>query len=155
MLGASRTSLAGARERLTALAGDDAVDLGVLSEDLFAVVELLSAELPLRRALADSSIADQPKTALVEALLRERVSPATLAFLTELVRGRWSRPRDLVDGVETLAALASFEQARKDGSLDDVEDQLFRFARIVEREAGLREALTDRNLPAERKRCLL
>lgn len=160
MLGASRSSLAQARSRLTALAepvGEAAgtVDLGALSVDLFAVVELLGRELPLRRTLADPSIAEPAKTALLQALLRERVTPPALAFLVELVRSRWSRPRDLPSAVETLAVLASFEQALVDGSLDDVEDQLFRFGRIVEREAGLRDALSDPAQPDERKRELL
>lgn len=155
MLGASRTSLAGARERLTALAAQDTTDLGALSVDLFAVVELLGRELPLRRTLADTSVEAPAKSALLEALLRERVTPTTLAFLVELVSSRWSRPRDLVDAVETLAVLASFAQAGAEGSLDDVEDQVFRFARIIEREGALRDALSDPAAAAERKRELL
>lgn len=155
MLGASRISLATARERLSTLAADAAGDLDALSSDLFGVVALLGRELPLRRALADSSVAAPAKTALIEALLRERVSAPTLAFLVEVANLRWSRPRDLVDAVETLAVLACFEQANADGTLDDVEDQLFRFGRIVEREAGLRDILTDPAGLEVNKRALL
>ena len=155
MLGASRISLATARERLSALAVDAAGELDALSADLFAVVALLGRELPLRRALADSSVAAPAKTALIEALLGERVSAPTLAFLVEVANLRWSRPRDLVDAVETLAVLACFELANADGSLDDVEDQLFRFGRIIEREAVLRDLLTDPAGLEENKRALL
>jgi len=153
MLGASRTSLAQARERLHELAGG--ADVEALSVDLFAVADLLGRELPLRRALADPSSAEQAKTALAEGLLREHIAGPTLTFLVELIGSRWSRPRDLADAVETLAVLAAFEQANAAGSLDEVEDQLFRFSRIVEREPALREALGDEDLPAERKRDLL
>lgn len=156
MLGASRNSLAQARGRLTTLGESaGAGDLESLSVDLFAVTELLVRELPLRRTLASPSTPEPAKAALLDALLRERVGAPTLAFLVELVGFRWSRTRDLVDAVETLAVLASFEQALVDGSLDDVEDQLFRFGRIVEREGGLRDALSDDAQPVERKRELL
>jgi len=156
MLGASRTSQGEARGRLSQLADSMAEDdLQQLSEDLFAVAELLARQLPLRRSLADASTAEPAKTALVDALLRERVGAPALDFMTELVRLRWSRPRDLADAVETLAVLASFEQANALGELDDVEDQLFRFGRIVERDTGLRDALSDEAVPSERKRELL
>ena len=39
--------------------------------------------------------------------------------------------------------------------LDEVEDELFRFGRILDREPALRSALTDPSLPAERKAELL
>jgi F-type H+-transporting ATPase subunit delta len=156
MLGASRTSLAQARARLTELAGSSsAADLEQLSEELFAVATLLEEELPLRRTLADPSTPEQAKVALVEGLFRERVAPQTLSFLVELVRSRWSRPRDLADAVETLAVVAAFAQANEAGTLDEVEDQIFRFSRIVERDNPLREALDDEALPGERKRELL
>ena len=155
MLGASRASLAAAQGRLTQLAGSGGVDLDALSVDLFGVATLLSRELPLRRAMADPSTDERAKAALVNGLLGPRVTAPALALLVELVGSRWSRPHDLVDAVETLAVLASFEQANNSGDLDDVEDQLFRFGRIVERDNGLRDALSDRNLPDERKRELL
>ncbi len=39
--------------------------------------------------------------------------------------------------------------------LDEVEDELFRFGRILDREPALRRALTDPSLPADRKTELL
>ncbi|MDQ4005831.1 MAG: ATP synthase F1 subunit delta [Actinomycetota bacterium] len=52
-------------------------------------------------------------------------------------------------------AEAIFAVAEADGVLDQVEDELFRFARSLEREQRLREALTDPGLPLERKRAVL
>ncbi|MDP9101739.1 MAG: F0F1 ATP synthase subunit delta [Actinomycetota bacterium] len=160
MLGASRTSLAQARARLTGLGstgpgGGSAADLGALSEDLFGVVGLLGRELPLRRTLADPFVPPQAKTALLEGLLGARITPASLSFLSELVTSRWSRPRDLTEAIETLAALAAFAEALADGTLDDVEDELFRFGRIVEREAALRDTLADPAQTEAGKRSLL
>lgn len=53
-----------------------------------------------------------------------------------------------VDGYAT----AMFEVARVEGSLDEVEDELFRFARTLEGNDQLRSVLTDDAVPAERRR---
>jgi F-type H+-transporting ATPase subunit delta len=45
-------------------------------------------------------------------------------------------------------ARALFEVARAEGTLDEVEDELFRFARTYESNETLREALTDEMVPA-------
>lgn len=155
MLGASRTSLAQARARLADVASAGATDLGALSSDLFGVTELLGQELQLRRALADPSTPAAAKQGLVQALLGSRVSAPALTLLGEVAGARWSRPRDLVEAVETLAVVASFEEAQAAGKLDEVEDELFRFSRIVERESALRDALADTTQPADRRRVLL
>lgn len=46
-------------------------------------------------------------------------------------------------------AAAIFEVAKGEGALDQVEDELFRFARTVEQESKLREALQDQAIPPE------
>jgi F-type H+-transporting ATPase subunit delta len=48
-------------------------------------------------------------------------------------------------------AQALFQVAKAEGALDQVEDELFRFARILENETRLREALTDLELPPEHR----
>jgi len=48
-------------------------------------------------------------------------------------------------------AQALFQIARAEGALETVEDELFRFARILENETQLREALTDPSLPPEQR----
>jgi len=62
---------------------------------------------------------------------------------------------DAVDAIDQLAAQALFTVAERNDELDDVEDAFFRFGRIVDREPGLRAALSDRALPADRKVGLL
>jgi F-type H+-transporting ATPase subunit delta len=52
-------------------------------------------------------------------------------------------------------AEALFSVAEAEEALEVVEDELFRFARALEREQRLRDALTDPVLPAERKRAVL
>ncbi|MGH9183928.1 MAG: ATP synthase F1 subunit delta [Acidimicrobiales bacterium] len=48
-------------------------------------------------------------------------------------------------------ATALFEVARAEGSLEVVEDELFRFARTLEGSDELRSALTDPAIPADRR----
>jgi F-type H+-transporting ATPase subunit delta len=55
-----------------------------------------------------------------------------------------------VDRIEGYAN-ALFEVARVEGSLDEVEDELFRFARTLEGSDELRNVLTDPAIPAERR----
>lgn len=58
-----------------------------------------------------------------------------------------------MDTTERIRAYAGavFEVARAEGLLDQVEDELFRFARVLESNDELRQALTDQALPAERR----
>jgi F-type H+-transporting ATPase subunit delta len=56
-------------------------------------------------------------------------------------------PRDRVDAY----AEALFTVAQAEGNLAEVEDELFRFARILEGNDELRMALSDPQLPAERR----
>ncbi|MCA1833504.1 MAG: ATP synthase F1 subunit delta [Actinomycetota bacterium] len=48
-------------------------------------------------------------------------------------------------------ATALFTVAQAEGALDQISDELFRFARTMEREIRLRDALVDPQLPAEQK----
>ena len=66
-----------------------------------------------------------------------------------------ARRADLVDAADEVAAQVLFAAEEQDDALDEVEDELFRFGRILEREPELRSALTDPSLPAERKQSLL
>lgn len=52
-------------------------------------------------------------------------------------------------------AQAIFSVAEAEGVLDEVEDELFRFARTLEQQSELREALTDIGLPSESKRAVI
>ena len=52
-------------------------------------------------------------------------------------------------------ARALFEIARAEGSLDEVEDELFRFARSYESSEELRGALTDEQIPSEKRQAII
>jgi F-type H+-transporting ATPase subunit delta len=52
-------------------------------------------------------------------------------------------------------ARALFEVARAEGTLDEVEDELFRFARSYESSDALRNALTDEMVPAAKRQAIV
>jgi F-type H+-transporting ATPase subunit delta len=143
MNGASREALAAARERLDTLVGTPDTDPAVLAEELTAVVALLDGEVSLRRVLTDPARSGDTKAQLIGRLLDGRTGEATADLVAGTVRSRWSRPRDLVDALEQLAAVAETAVAERGDSLDAVEDELFRFGRIVAAAPELRAALTN------------
>ncbi|MFJ2263382.1 F0F1 ATP synthase subunit delta [Streptomyces sp. NPDC087844] len=155
MNGASRDALATARERLDALTDSTSVDAAQLAGELASVTALLDREVSLRRVLTDPAQAGEAKAELAGRLLAGQVSGTTADLVAGLVRSRWSRSRDLVDSVEELADTADLTAAQRLGRLDDVEDELFRFGRIVASDTGLRAALTDRGATAAAKSELL
>lgn len=147
---ASREALAEAETRLDAVVDQaSAADLRRLGEDLFAVLRLLLAEPSLRRALADASAPASARSSLADQLLNGKVGRQAMDVLSDLVTARWSRTIDLVEAVEVLARRATLAVAEKDGSLAEVEDELFRFGRILDREPRLGALLVDPTTPAE------
>lgn len=153
---ASRDALAEAGNRLDAhVDSASAADLAQLGDDLFAVLRLLSGEIGLRRSLADPATPGSARSGLVDRLLNGKISRAALDVVSDLVSSRWSRTGDLLEALEVLARRATLGVAEKDGSLDDVEDQLFRFGRILDRESQFAMLLADGNTPADKRVALL
>jgi len=155
MLGVSRRSLAAVEERLDALFADAGADPLRVGEELFSVVALLDRESALRRVLSDPALPANRKAGLAHALIEAQAAPATTELVEAAVRARWSRSRDLVDAIELLAIEAVLSAAERDGRLEDVEDELFRFGRILKAQPALRAALADRTVLADRKLALL
>ncbi|MET7726281.1 F0F1 ATP synthase subunit delta [Streptomyces mirabilis] len=153
--GASREALAAARERLDALTDSTSVDAVQLADELAAVTTLLNREVSLRRVLTDPAQPGEAKAELAQRLLGGQVGGPTADLVAGLVRSRWSQPRDLVDTLEELASIADLTAAQRANALDDVEDELFRFGRIVSSNTELRAALTDRTASKAAKSELL
>ncbi|MBW4716463.1 F0F1 ATP synthase subunit delta [Saccharothrix obliqua] len=154
---ASRDALAAAELRLLEVldgAGNSAAP-AELGQELFSVVGLLSRQPALRRALADASTEAAGREQLLRGLLDGRVSDGALQVLATVVTARWSSPRELVDGVESLARTTLLVRAERDGKLDSVEDELFRLGRIIAGNHELELALTDPAAPADGKVALL
>jgi F-type H+-transporting ATPase subunit delta len=151
--GVSRASLAEAKERLEALLSS--ADPAALGDDLFAVLHLLDREHGLRRVLSDPAQPGDLKAAAVRDLLRAGLNADTVGLVEDVVRLRWARSLDLADAVETLAVTAQVAAAEAARRLDDLEDELFRFGRVLAGRPDLRRALSDQSVAADRKVRLL
>jgi F-type H+-transporting ATPase subunit delta len=141
MRGVSRASYAALRDQLGAIAVGPATSEQI-GDQLFAVVRLLDSEHGLRRALADSGKPSGEKADVTRRLLHGRVSEATEGLVADAASSHWATTGDFADALEQLAIEALATAAQYGGSLDDLEDDLFRFARVVSGQTGLRAALT-------------
>jgi len=153
--GTSRASFADLTERLAAEGAMRAGAATRLGDELFAVVGLLDTEHGLRRALSDPGKPAAEKGAVVGALLHGKVTQRTEALVAAAAASRWASPGDMVEAIEQLAIEALVMAADADNGLDELEDGLFRFGRVVASQPDLRAALADPLLPADRKRDLL
>lgn len=150
---ASREAAAAVAERLEQVLDEvaESQPRWQLSEQLAAVAALLDRELALRRTLADAALPGEARARLADSLIGGQLEAPARDLLTTLVRQRWSGPIDLVDTVDATAASAAFGAAEASGALDEVEDELFRFTRILDRSGQLYAALVSTQLPTERK----
>jgi F-type H+-transporting ATPase subunit delta len=153
-------------------------DVRRLAEDLVAVERTVIDNRALRAALTDTAIPPRARRAVVEDLLSDRVAPGVrrvVGFAAEAVVApevpsaiSWlaQRAQLLVDDRQLGAAPLAHGQARQRvggfataqleglgvAQLEEVEDELFRFARIVESTPALRAVLTDRDTPVAVRR---
>jgi len=147
MRGSSRSSLVATRANLDAqLRGLDAPKATKLSADLFALANALAGSTSLRRALTDPSRNATDKANLVSDLVSNQIGSDALNVAIDAVSLRWSSPRDLVDALELLAVESEAASANFDGKLDDLEDELFRFGRILVENPALRRSLVDQSI---------
>lgn len=141
MQGSSRAAFSAGHDAFATALGSG-VDGAALAEDLFGVTTALDSSASLRRALVDPSRDAAAKRGLVEGLFGSKISHAAVDLLRTLVSQRWADDRDLGDGTEALAVEAVVASADAGGGLDALENDLFRFGRVVAADAGLREALS-------------
>jgi F-type H+-transporting ATPase subunit delta len=142
-----------------------------LAADLEAIEQLVLANNQLRAALTDTAVHGQARRAVVLDLLDGKVSPAArrLAAFACMVVGAPEVPaalgwvsthvRHLTEGQDEEPGLSLTQSRQRVGGyatavhedmstaeLESLEDDLFRFARIVGATPALRAALTNRDL---------
>jgi F-type H+-transporting ATPase subunit delta len=155
--------------------------LAGLSADLEAIEHLVNTNAPLRSALTDTTVRGPVRRAVMLDLLDGKVSaPARrlAAFACSVVRApdvpaavTWvgTRARHAAAGQEYDEAPLSLTQSRQrvggfataidedlsHQELESLEDDLFRFARIVASTPALRAALVDRDLAVDARQGLV
>jgi F-type H+-transporting ATPase subunit delta len=115
-----------------------------LPADLFAVVDALESSAALRRAVTDPGAPEQSRRRLVHSLLDGKVSRTAVDMVADAAAMRWSGGRTFAAALDRQAVRAQLIEADRNGYLEETEDELFRFARTVEANPELRNALADR-----------
>lgn len=154
MLAASRAALkaAGTQLREQLATGVHGQQLG---DELFAVTAVLDKSASLRRALTDPSRDGADRAGLARQVFGGKVSDQAVAVVAAAADLRWSDDHDLPDALEQLGVRAVMSSAAYGQRADQVEEQLFRFERLVAADPQLRAAVTDRTAAADRKTALV
>jgi F-type H+-transporting ATPase subunit delta len=133
----------------------EAGHLADIADELYSVGNLLGGQPRLRRTLGDPATAAESRARLAEQLIASQVSKQTLQLVRAAVSLRWSSPWDLADAIEGAGDDALFAAAEKAGSLHEVEDELFRFERIMQNEGEVASLLDEFTVDVDRRVALL
>ncbi len=117
-----------------------------LAAELFAVVDALDSSATLRRVLTDPGTPEGARSAFARGVLEGKVSLTCIEFVARAVQRRWSGGRTFTAALERQAVRSELLKADRAGQLDETEDELFRFARLVESDAALNNALAERSV---------
>jgi F-type H+-transporting ATPase subunit delta len=153
---ASTEALTAATNRLLQQSATlDENGLGALGSDLSNVGHLLLSQPVLRRTLAEATTDVEHRAGVMSSLLSGKIGDPASAIVDFTVRQPWASGRDLADGLIRLSRTAMFLRAERSGELDEVEDQLFRFGRIVDSTPDLSVLLDDPTTPGDARAALV
>jgi len=148
MRSASRQAVGTLLDRFGTIAKNlDNEALSALSSELVAVADMLGREIVVTRYLTAPAEDAAPRIRLIERLVSGKVGDATLEVLRSAVSQRWSASSDLIDAIEDVSRQALLEVADRENDVDEVEEQLFRFSRILDAQPRLAILLGDYTIP--------
>lgn len=123
--------------------------------EIFEVVEAIEGDRPLRVALADNAAPSEQRVALADEVFSKHLSVSALTVLKKAAGLTWSNPRDLRSGLILAARRILLRGAESKNQLEQVEHELFTLSRVLDREGELSMLLSDRRVPASKRRSLL
>jgi F-type H+-transporting ATPase subunit delta len=150
MRSASRTALDAVMKRLGEVAkGLDDRGLSTLADELTSVAALLDREPVVTRYLTVPAEDAGPRVRLLERLVADKVGEHALDIAKTAVSQRWSASGDLISALELALRHALLTRAEHAGTVDEVEDQLFWFSRILDTQPRLSILLSDYEASAD------
>ncbi|MDR1237584.1 MAG: F0F1 ATP synthase subunit delta [Propionibacteriaceae bacterium] len=126
-----------------------------LADELFAVVALLEGQPGLRNALSDPTASEAAREQLAAALFGSRVSADAARVVSAAATQHWNSALDLVAALDRQGNRVLIALAQLNGELDQVEDELFRFSRVVAANPALQAAIDDRGAELARRQQLV
>lgn len=123
--------------------------------ELFAVVDLLEEQPPLRRALSDPSASAADRQALANRLFSGRLSVNAVTIVGEIAGKAWPSARVLVDAIERQGVRGLLRTARDAGKLESVQEELTQLAATIDGSPELADALRNRGRSLADRRALI
>jgi F-type H+-transporting ATPase subunit delta len=143
---ASRVALEAAKSALASAKGVTRTT----GEQLLSAGRDIDGSSQLRAVLADPSISDDDKNALIGSIFSS-LDPAAASLLGSLTAARWSNSDELIDGIEQIGIRAIADSA--DGAA--IESELFAFSRAVSSDPELELAVGSKLGSASEKAALV
>jgi F-type H+-transporting ATPase subunit delta len=125
---------------LTAAVGTDSAKASATAQSLYAAAAAVRDEAGLRRFATDQSIPAEAKAGLVREVFA-KLDGGAVALVASAVSVRWTNGRDLVNGLQHLAEVATVRSAGDQQA--KVADELFAVRELVHDNPDLRDALSD------------
>jgi F-type H+-transporting ATPase subunit delta len=113
------------------------------SEQLMGSAHELSENRALCRALVDTGLAASVRAGVVADLFGGKLHQGALKTLEFAASLRWANTSEFVAALASAAIRAALAGAEEAGQLDQVENEIFRFSRIVAANGDLELALSD------------
>ena len=134
---ATRQTVSQAWSPVLTAAGVEGQELGRQILALAHQVAVNSLESPL----TDPGRESEDKAVLARRLFEGTVDGRVVDLLSAMVRGRWSKPVDLISALHDLGIEAILAGAHADGAVGEIEQQLFDVHERIADDRELREAL--------------
>ena len=113
------------------------------AEELMNTAQTLRENRSASRALTDTGLAASVREGVAKDLFGSKIGAGALAVLTHATSLRWANTSEFVAALANSAIRAALAGAEEAGQLDQVEDQIFRFSRIVAANGDLELALSN------------
>lgn len=120
-----------------------------LADELFALASTLESAHALTSLLEDGARSADDRASLVRSVFHGKVADEIEELLEGLVRERWSESGDLCSAVEELGVYTHLFGAQREGTLSNVEEELYQISRLLVTERDLRLAFTSVNYSLE------
>ena len=133
------------REHLNTALADQSVDALRVAEDMFGVVDILSGNTAMTRALTDPSRSQTDKQQLVTAAFAVHITEVACEVLRLLTSEHWSNPADLLPAIEHAGIDAVLLAAQRGDALERVEQELIAIVDVLRTNRQLRIQLSDLN----------
>lgn len=137
---ANSKSLVEVLKAADAISGKSAVESAT---GILAAAQVIESEIQLRNLLTDGGRTPESRAKLAAELFANQVNADSVKLLSATVSMRWSSGIELVEALEQAGYRILFSAAESEQVLDRVEEEVFRFARLVSQTGELQMGLTN------------